>query len=54
MKILKNGRKTTFVMSEGGGNCPRMTIVTGSVRFRDDYKGSMKTRSCLLRKILSA
>jgi hypothetical protein len=53
MRILKNNRKTTFVMTEGGSNCPRMTIAASSVRLRDDYKGSMKTHSRLIRKILS-
>lgn len=52
MKILKNSRKTTFIMSDGGGHCPSMTLVSGSVKIRDDYRGSLRTRARLLRKVI--
>lgn len=54
MRILKNNRKTTFVISEGGLNCPCMTVAAGSVRLRDDYRGSLKTQSRFIKKILLA
>ncbi len=52
MKILKHARKTVFVMSGGGGNCPRMALTNSSVKLRDDYRGSFKTDSSLIRKII--
>ena len=53
MRITKQAGNTVLVMSEGGGQCPRMIISSKATRMKDDYKGSLKSSSKLLRKIVS-
>ena len=52
MRIMKHAGKTVLVMSGDGDTCPRMSVVSSSVKLRDDYKGSFKTSSRLLSKII--
>ena len=53
MKIMRHAGKTIFVMSGNGTQCPRMSMVNASIKLRDDYKGSFKTTSRLLKRIVS-
>ena len=52
MIFSRHSRKTVFVMSGPGTNCPRIVLSLNTTRLRDDYKGSFKTDSRLIKKIL--
>ena len=53
MRVITNKNKTVFVMSTSGSNCPRMIVPKGSAKMRDDYHGSIRTRSKLVAKFMS-
>ncbi|MDE1856313.1 MAG: hypothetical protein KGH49_03720 [Candidatus Micrarchaeota archaeon] len=51
MKVFINKDKTTFVMSESGGKCPRASFARNSAKIRDDYHGQLKLVGKLFGKI---
>jgi len=52
MKMFQNKRKTTFVMTGPGDSCPRISFVRDSARIKDDYKGSLKFKSKIAKKLV--
>lgn len=50
--MFQNKRKTTFVMSDPGDTCPRISFTCGSAKLRDDYKGSIKFKSKIAAKLV--
>jgi hypothetical protein len=53
MKLIKSDSRVVFVVSDGGGGCPRAIINTGKIKLRDDYHNRLNTKNKFVRKFFT-